>query len=263
MEQARSYICKACSSAVPLGHRYCGSCGAEVPDEIQKGDTDFFSSMQTPGRARLVLIRGGDGRSGANYLLQGDRHVIGSGDVDIAFPQDATLSKEHANFGYRNGQLVVFDRDSVNGVFVRIHDSVPVDFGSYFICGEQLLRIDKPPMHDGAQRRDDGTYFYASPMWTSSFRVTQLLGGGGTGMVFCARENRVEIGRADADMNFPMDVYMSTQHASIEKTSEGRLMLTDRGSKNGTYLRIVGEQALQNGDYVFVGRQLLRVEMHA
>jgi len=37
--------------------------------------------------------------------------------------------------------------------------------------------------------------------------------------------------------------------------------LTDLGSKNGTFLRVVGEQALGHGDYVFMGQQLLRVEV--
>ena len=40
-----------------------------------------------------------------------------------------------------------------------------------------------------------------------------------------------------------------------------RLTLTDLTSKNGTFLRIAGERALVHGDYVFMGQQLLRVEI--
>ena len=27
MEQARNYVCKECSTAVPSGHKFCGTCG--------------------------------------------------------------------------------------------------------------------------------------------------------------------------------------------------------------------------------------------
>ena len=37
-------------------------------------------------------------------------------------------------------------------------------------------------------------------------------------------------------------------------------LLKDLNSRNGTYFRIKTEVPLSNGDYVFIGRQLLRVE---
>jgi hypothetical protein len=41
------------------------------------------------------------------------------------------------------------------------------------------------------------------------------------------------------------------------------LTLVDQGSRNGTYVRIRGERELGNGDYLFLGRNLLRVEVTA
>ena len=35
----------------------------------------------------------------------------------------------------------------------------------------------------------------------------------------------------------------------------------DLGSKNGTFLRLKEESLLSHGDYVFIGQQLLRVEI--
>jgi pSer/pThr/pTyr-binding forkhead associated (FHA) protein len=43
---------------------------------------------------------------------------------------------------------------------------------------------------------------------------------------------------------------------------DGRYTLTDFDTKNGTYLRIKAEMPLSHGDYVFIGRRLLRVEMN-
>ena len=62
-------------------------------------------------------------------------------------------------------------------------------------------------------------------------------------------------------MNFPLDVFMSGTHARIEAGPGGSLSLVDEGSKNGTYVRIKQSQALSHGDYLFLGRQLLRVEI--
>ena len=41
----------------------------------------------------------------------------------------------------------------------------------------------------------------------------------------------------------------------------GRYLLSDLGSRNGTYLRIRDEMELKHGDYLFVGRTLVRIEI--
>ncbi|HEX5660270.1 MAG TPA: zinc ribbon domain-containing protein, partial [Polyangiales bacterium] len=64
MDQARHYVCKECSTPVPSGHKFCGRCGAVVPPQILELRTDFFGAMQTPGKARLILIRGDAGSDG-------------------------------------------------------------------------------------------------------------------------------------------------------------------------------------------------------
>jgi pSer/pThr/pTyr-binding forkhead associated (FHA) protein len=63
-------------------------------------------------------------------------------------------------------------------------------------------------------------------------------------------------------MNFPDDAYMSPRHARIEMSGD-TLTLVDQGSRNGTYVRIRGERELSHGDYLFLGRNLLRVEVTA
>jgi pSer/pThr/pTyr-binding forkhead associated (FHA) protein len=42
---------------------------------------------------------------------------------------------------------------------------------------------------------------------------------------------------------------------------DGVFTVTDLGSKNGTFARITDESPLEHGDYVFLGQQLLRVEI--
>jgi pSer/pThr/pTyr-binding forkhead associated (FHA) protein len=260
MEQARNYVCKQCSSPVPSGHKFCGACGTTIPEEIQALQTEFFGAMQAPGKARLILIRGDQGVDGLSYLLQGTEHIAGRQDAQILFPTDSWLSPRHANFIYRGEKLVVRDEGSINGVYVRIRQPVSIKPGTMFLCGDEVFRLDATPK-DASGPDPDQTFFYSSPKRPSPFRIVQVLKGGGEGMVFCARESSGSIGREESDMNFPEDIYMSGNHAKVEMVGDGRFNLVDLGSKNGTYVRIDGEQELAHGDYLFLGRQLLRVEM--
>lgn len=259
MEQSRYYMCSECNSPVPPGHRFCGACGTTVPDSILTRDVEFFGSMQAPGKARLVLIRGTDGADGLSYLLQGTEHVAGRTDAQIPFPNDPWISPRHANFIYRGDELVVRDEGSLNGVYVRVRADTPIQPGREFLCGEQVFRIDLAPADDSGPEPDQ-TYFYSSPKRVSAFRVVQILRGGNDGMLHCAREQGVQIGREDNEMNFPDDIYMSGHHARVERNDDGSFVLRDLGSRNGTYVRIDGERGLAHGDYLFIGQQLLRVE---
>lgn len=262
VEQARYYVCKECSSPVPPGHKFCGGCGATVPPDVLERKVDYFGSMQAPGKARLILIRGTDGTDGLSYLLQGTEHVAGRTSAQIPFPNDPWISDRHANFIYRGqhlDKLFIRDEGSLNGVYVRVKGSVPIAAGDQFLCGEQVFRLEATP-RDTSGPDPDQTYFYSSPKRPSPFRIVQVLKGGADGMVYCAREPQVHIGREDNDMNFPDDIYMSGRHARIEMVDGGQFHLHDAGSRNGTYVRVRGERELGHGDYLFIGQQLLRVE---
>lgn len=260
MDQARHYVCKECSTPVPSGHKFCGRCGAVVPPAILELRTEFFGAMQAPGKARLILIRGDAGSDGLSYLLQGTEHVAGRLDGQIVFPDDAWLSPRHANFVYRGEKLVVRDEGSKNGVYVRVRGQVPLEPGDHFLCGEQVFRLDRTPA-DSAGPEPDMTYFYSSPKRPSPFRITQMLRGGAEGMVVCARDNQCSVGREDCDLNFPEDLYMSGTHARVAASPDGSFVLIDSASKNGTFVRIRAEHELAHGDYLFLGKQLLRVEI--
>ncbi len=261
MEQARFFVCGECSTPVPTGHKFCGRCGAVVPPEILEPRTRYFGAMQAPGRARLILIRGkADGTEGLSYLLQGSEHFAGTGEAEIPFTDDPWLSDRHANFLYRGDKLVVRDEGSDNGVYLRLRESVTVEPGDQFLCGEQVLRVEGAPPADAGQT-PDMTYFYASPRRPSPFLVSQVLVGGDRGMCVGATEGCVTIGREGSDMNFPGDEYMSGAHAKLELAGESNYTLSDLDSQNGTFLRIRGETDLSHGDYVFLGAHLLRVEI--
>lgn len=278
--------CPVCGEQVTPGHRFCGSCGSRMPDAQfgaghahahaghtgrpgtptptpPAGDksasrrTMYFGAIQA-AKAKLTLIRG-DGMDGVSFNLAGEEHLAGRLDCPLLFPDDPFLSPTHCNFFYRDGKLIVRDEGSTNGVYVRISGSRQIDFGALVLVGEQLLEVERG---DGAadDAIEDGTYFFASPRRPSMIRVVQRLRGGDTGMAYRATSEVVTIGREGNDLDFPDDPFISGRHARV--TWDGQhLILTDLGSKNGTFLRIVGEHPLGHGDYVFMGQQLLRVEV--
>jgi pSer/pThr/pTyr-binding forkhead associated (FHA) protein len=257
MEQAKNYVCKSCSTPVPLGHKFCGRCGAAVPPEILHALTQYFGQLQEPGKAKLILIRG-EGIEGLSYQLNAEQHTVGR-NGQLVLPDDPFVSPRHANLFYRAGRLVVRDEGSLNGVFWRVPSSVEVSVGDQFLVGEQLFRIDVG-LKSGDGPAQDGTYFYSSPKHPAQFKLVQILQGGAPAMAVCARGSGLQIGREGADLNFPMDLYMSAAHCKLEE-SGGRLTLTDLNSKNGTYVRLKAEKELAHGDYLFIGRKLLRIEV--
>ena len=92
-------------------------------------------------------------------------------------------------------------------------------------------------------------------------KLIQRLRGGEIGMIYRSRSDTITIGREGNDVNFLDDPFISGRHAQIAMSAEGQVTLTDLGSKNGTFVRIKDEIALDHGDHVFVGQQLLRVEV--
>ena len=267
MDQARSYVCKKCYSPVPQGHKFCGRCGEPVPRDVVTAQTLLLSKMLEPGKAKLVVIKGEgfqtDPSDETAFLLGGRQHPCGRTQGDILFDRDSWVSPLHAMFYYRDdGRLVVRDEASANGVFLRIKGMAALQPGDCFLSGEQVFRLETTPRAaDGPE--PDGTLFYSSPKRPSPFRVVQVLRGGVSATQVCARESAITIGRESCDMNFPNDPYMSTRHCRVELAANGAYQLVDTGSKNGTYLSIHGERELLHGDYLFIGRELLRVDISA
>ena len=57
------------------------------------------------------------------------------------------------------------------------------------------------------------------------------------------------------------DPFVSRTHCTIERRASGSVLVKDQGSRNGTFVRTKGALELYHGDYLFVGQQLLRVEI--
>ena len=90
-----------------------------------------FEASEVRQNARLVLLRG-TGGDGASYYLSSDEHVCGRMSGTILFPDDPTVSPEHANFFYKDGKLYLRDLGSANGTFIRLRRRIPLEHGDRF-----------------------------------------------------------------------------------------------------------------------------------
>ncbi len=249
-----------------LDSLFCPKCGSkyEEPSNRGGGKTEFFGAMQESGKAKLTIIRGG-GFDGISYQLTQTDHLAGREEGFLHFPDDPLVSPRHGNFFYFGNKLFVSDEGSLNGIYVKISLPVELGEGSHFRCGEQLFRcniISDVPALPCLNVKEDETKFLGSPdMPEPSLLLTQVLETGLEGSVSTVKANQeFNIGREGCQINFPHDSFMSGCHCTISHKN-GHFYLTDKGSKNGTFSRINQEQELRHGDLVFLGQQLLRVEI--
>lgn len=276
--KAAGTACTKCGTNVPPNFKFCQICGTRVvvaqdfQAETRVGPTNTGTpsvaqpkpratqggAVQQQARARLTLIRG-DGEDGVTFQLAGTDHLAGRGECPISFPDDPFLSPIHCNFRYANGALTVRDEGSLNGVYIRISGTVRIEPGTVILVGEQVLTVNPAKGFEDIPDTE-GTYFSASMMRPATIEIAQALRGGSTGWVFRVDTETVSLGREGNDINFPDDPFISGRHAQLQLTA-GVLSVTDLGSRNGTFVRVTGERVLKHGDYVFLGQQLLRVEI--
>jgi len=258
--------CPSCQADVPASHEFCGACGANIVTAAQgaKRATQVFGDAQQTARARLVLIRG-EGFEGASFDLNADRQVAGRSDGEILFTDDEYLSPRHAEFVFRDAGLFVCDLDSLNGVYRRIEGRAVLEDGDIFVVGEQVFRFDRaetlPDLHDvSLDPNDDTAHQGSSAADVGSFSVSQILRGGQLGNMYFPPVGEMSLGREGCDLNFPEDQHLSRLHARVFGEGE-QVVIQDMDSKNGSFLKIRAESELRNGDLVFLGQQLLRVEI--
>ncbi len=253
---AETVPCGQCGALVPSDHQFCGQCGATTAAGGPL-TTGSQRAVETPC-PRLVLIRG-EGVDGTSFRLEGAEYSCGRTSGDIRFPQDVFLSPRHATFLHQNGRLFVRDDGSLNGLYIRIRGTISLSPGSIFMAGEQILVVETADP-GGQMVANDQTHFFASPRPGRPWRLRQVLESGRPGLCHYVRGDRVSIGRDGCDLDFGDDRFISGRHCQVD-FAIGAISLTDLDSRNGSYLRVSGTRELNHGDYIFLGKQLLRVEM--
>jgi pSer/pThr/pTyr-binding forkhead associated (FHA) protein len=196
----------------------------------------------------------------AVFAPHGDEAILGRApESGVPLTGESFCHPHEALVTWKNGKLLLEDIDGGSGVFLRIRTPVEIGIGDEFIVGDQLVRICENPVPD-VTPGDGPTYFYSSPTWLSSFRIVQIYEGDREGASVVARGTTVIVGRSVADLIFVNDSLVDEQHCIVEEQA-GTIVLTDLGSRTGTFVRVKGETELAHGDEILVGRTRLMVDL--
>jgi len=90
------------------------------------------------------------------------------------------------------------------------------------------------------------------------FRLVVVHRDGTDGITYNLLGDQIDIGRTEGDLLFE-DPHLAPRHARIVASLTGRV-LTPLETRNGVYVRLRGPVDLQDGDYVLMGKQVLRFE---
>lgn len=119
-------------------------------------------------------------------------------------------------------------------------------------CGARVARSSEPP-----QSAPTGTAVFSAAAVRSGPKIAILDSAGQVVRTVTMDGPEATIGRADGEIRFSDDVFMSPVHASLS-FRDGQLLLRDLGSRNGTWLYQTEPYKLQDGDTILIGSQILR-----
>lgn len=88
-------------------------------------------------------------------------------------------------------------------------------------------------------------------------RLVILIEDGSEGRGFDISGDEAFIGRSEGDIVLAEDRFVSPRHARLS-LREGKFFVKDLGSTNGVYVQLGAEQALEAGDLILLGLQVLQ-----
>jgi pSer/pThr/pTyr-binding forkhead associated (FHA) protein len=235
---------------------FCGSCGFRLTAPgAPKAAPAPSAAAAAQGSVILTALRA-DGSEAGTYALPGGTVTVGR-ETGAIFAGDSYLSPKHATFKQQSGRITIKDEASLNGVYKKLVRDVPMELrpNDMFRIGQEIIKFEplatQPPAPDGVERLGSPSKGYVG-------RIALVIGRDVTGNAFPIPETGVHLGRERGDVLFPEDGYVSGLHCRLS-WENGRLMLTDLGSSNGSFLRLHEETEIKSGDVLLMGQQLFRV----
>ncbi len=248
-EDTRAAVtCAKCGAPNEPTHRFCASCGNNL-------ETGHPSPHVTAADGIRLVALNPDGSEGNIIPLTGPT-TVGRATGGI-FAADQYLSPKHAAFAPNGEKVVVSDVESLNGVFRKLpadqrYHLVP---GQVFRIGQELIRFEKV---EASPPDEFGVEHMGAPLDGYVGRIVMVLGRNTTGTAFPIPETGLNLGRERGEVLFADDGYVSGLHCRLS-FEQGGVYLTDLGSSNGTFVKVVGEEQFGDGDVLLMGQQLFRI----
>jgi pSer/pThr/pTyr-binding forkhead associated (FHA) protein len=127
--------CPACGHELAEAANFCPHCGTSLAklsgdttrvippvveefrvEELSPDDAEAIEALPV-GSALLLVLKGT--QAGARYLIDADVVTAGRHPRCDIFLDDITVSRHHARFTRREGQVWVTDENSLNGTYVN------------------------------------------------------------------------------------------------------------------------------------------------
>jgi pSer/pThr/pTyr-binding forkhead associated (FHA) protein len=248
-------MCPECEFVNPPTNRFCASCGFKLDSKKTAAPKPKTTVTSEGSGAILVALDPEGSEIGRHELARGESFI--GRDSGGIFAGDTYLSPKHACFQAKDGRVSVRDNGSLNGVFRKLlaEQRSPIQAGQMFRIGQELLIFEG--LHARAADKSG----------------VERLGGVVDGVIgslslVVGRKTRapsvpipahgLNLGRERGDVLFAEDGYVSGLHCNVT-CENGEVYVTDLGSSNGTFIQLLGETELKNGDVLLMGQQLFRV----
>jgi hypothetical protein len=258
---AGTVVCPQCGHVNGPSNVFCGSCGFRLGGVVPRPAAAApapVPASDVGGGVILTALRA-DGSEAGTYALPGGTQLVGR-DTGGIFAGDSYLSPRHATFKQpAPGRLTVKDEASLNGVYKKLARDAPIELkpNDVFRIGQEIIRFEPlPPATPGP----DGVERLGAPSKGYVGRIALVIGRDTSGNAFPVPEAGIHLGRERGDVLFPEDGYVSGLHCRLA-WENGRAMLTDLGSSNGSFIRLKEETEVRSGDVLLMGQQLFRVTM--
>lgn len=207
-----------------------------------------------------VLDLGGQWRDWGPIHASGKS--VGRSKSSADFPGLSTMAVKHMKFRYDRTTLFVDDLGSLNGLFFRITEPVPLVDGMRIRIGLQTMEFREAEPFEALPPTvaDDGEEYCSGDLVPLAF-LDMIRPDGRPGLRFpITRPDATVIGREGPTTQIALtgDTSVSGRHAQIRREKDS-FVLEDLQSRNGTFIHILGSRALKSGDVLLAGRVFFRV----
>ncbi|RJO67317.1 MAG: FHA domain-containing protein [Myxococcales bacterium] len=266
LTQEADVRCHKCGAPLTPGDRFCSTCGVSTDDEPDPdtGRTMFMHvSTEDPLESQLVgrlVVLESTGKEGRIFNLMKGENLCGRTGGSILL-DDVFVSPLHCAFVFESGKMLLRDKSSLNGVYLKVKGETPLASRTMLRVGQQLLQYvalaDFEPLP--LPNPENGTKALGSPAGELWGKLSRINTNGRVAENIPLAKPILAIGRDRGDITFPDDGFVSGAHAKLAFRN-GQCFLTDLGSSNGTFVQ-VAERVLTEKDVILVGKKQLRLEL--
>jgi pSer/pThr/pTyr-binding forkhead associated (FHA) protein len=214
-----------------------------------------------------------DGRDEGELIrIRAESLTIGRSSADLLIAHDSQISSTHARISRRLIQAAyqwfLTDLNSTNGTFIRVAKVTLTD-GQLILLGSHryLFRAVQlpaalPEPADGARNQTRGWQQITPADIGRLTPALVRLHPDGTEQTYPLDREDLIIGQSSdaCQLVIADDPAVSSVHARIRRSDDGRFIIENKNSRNGVWLGI-SEQRLQNNAYFQLGEQRFRLRI--